>query len=98
MQAFEEAGDLGAAAAIGRGGGAEEAKAQLAIPQALQEVFAAEDGRKEGQVGVRRGIERTRRAALAIAHRLDEAVEATMRGGGIVDDGERIEEAVVGRR
>jgi len=61
MQAFEKAGDLGAAAASGRGGGAEEAKAQRAIPQALQEVFAAEDGRKAGPVGGRRGIERTRR-------------------------------------
>ncbi len=49
MQAFEEAGDLGAAAAMGRGGGAEEADAQVAVAETLQGVLAAEDGRKEDE-------------------------------------------------
>src|SRR5262245_16919685 len=98
MQPFEEAGDLGAAPAIVCGGRAEEAPAQLAVPEALQQVFAAEDGRKEGEVRERRGIERTRRAALAIPHGLDEAVERALGWCGIIDDSEGIEIAMVGRR
>ena len=98
MQPFEEAGDVGAAPTIVFGGRAEEAQAQLAVPEALQQVFAAEDSRKEGEVRGRRGVERTRRAALAIAHGLDEAVEGAVRRRGIVDNGEGIEVAVVGRR
>ena len=98
MQPFEEAGDVGAAPTIVFGGRAEEAKAQLAVPEALQQVFAAEDGGKEGEVRERRGIERTRRTALAIPHGLDEAVEGPVGRRGIVDDGEGIEIAVVGRR
>src|SRR5262249_25606645 len=98
MQAFEEARDVGAAPTIVFGGRAEEAKAQRAGPEALQQVFAAEDGRKEGEVRERRGIERTRRAALAIPHGLDEAVEGALGRRGIVDAGEGIEVAVVGRR
>jgi hypothetical protein len=98
MQPFEEAGDVGAAPTIVFGGRAEEAKAQRAVPEALQQVFAAEDSRKEGEVRERRGIERTRRTALAIAHGLDEAVEGALGRRGIIDDGEGIEVAVVGRR
>jgi hypothetical protein len=98
MEAFEEARAVAAAPVIGRGGGAEEADAQVAVAEALESVFAAEDSRKEGEVRGRRGIERTRRAALAIAHGLDEAVEGAMDRCGIVDDGEGIEVAVGGRR
>ena len=98
MQAFEEAGDVGAPAAIGASVGPKEVDPQVAVAEALQGVFAAEDGRKEGEVGGRRGIERTRRTALAIAHGLDEAVEGAVGRGGIVDDGEGIERAVVGGR
>jgi hypothetical protein len=92
MQAFEEAGDVGAPAAIGGSAGAKEVEPQLTVAEALQGVFAAEDGRKEGEVGRRRGIERTRRAPLAIPHGLDEAVEGALGRRGIVDDGEGIEE------
>ena len=97
MQAFEEAGDVGAPAAIGASVGPKEVDPQVAVAEALQGVFAAEDGRKEGEVGGRRGIERTRRTALAIAHGLDEAVEGAVGRGGIVDDGEGIEVTVIGR-
>lgn len=98
MQAFEEAGDVGAAPAIRGSRGAEEAHSQLAVAPALEGVCAAEDGGEESEVGWRRGIERTRRATLAIPYGLHQAVEGAMGGGGIVDDGERIEVAVVGRR
>src|SRR5262249_47586591 len=40
VQPFEEAGDLGAAPAIVGDARAEEATAQLAVPEALQQVFA----------------------------------------------------------
>jgi hypothetical protein len=77
--------------------GPEEATAQLAVAEALQQVFAAEDSRKEGEVRGRHGIERTRRAALTIPHGLDEAMEGAIGGRGIVHDGEGIEVVVVGR-
>ena len=48
--------------------------------------------------GERRGVERTRRTALTIAYGLDEAVEGALGGRGIIDDGEGIEIAMVGRR
>jgi len=51
----------------------------------------AEHGGKHGEVGDRGGVERTRRAAVGIAHGLDEAIESPMGGGGIVDDGQGIE-------
>jgi hypothetical protein len=79
-------------------GGAEEPEAEIVVAKALEEVLAAEDGGEEAEIGGRRGIERTRRAALAIAHGLDEAVEGAMRRRGIVDDGEGIETAMAGRR
>jgi hypothetical protein len=96
MHAFEEAGDVGAAPTIVFGGRAKEATAQLAVPEALQQVFAAEDSRKEGEVRGRRGIERTRRAPVAIPHRLHEALEGAIGGRRIIDDGEGIEGAVIG--
>src|SRR5262249_56215048 len=96
MQGFEEARDVGAAPTIVFGGRAEEAQAQRAGPEALQQVFAAEDGRKEGEVRERRGVERTRRAALAIPHGLNEAVEGALGWCGIIDDGEGIEIAMEG--
>ena len=35
---------------------------------------------------------------MVIPHRLHEAIESAVGGGGIVDDGERIKVAVIGRR
>jgi hypothetical protein len=83
---------------VGRCREAEEAHPQVAIPQALEGVFAAEDGGEQGEIGGRRGIERTRRAPAAIPHRLHEALEGAIGGRGIVDDGEGIEVAVIGGR
>jgi hypothetical protein len=61
-------------------------------------MLAAEDGGEEGEIGGRRGIERTRRAAVAIPQRLHEPLEGAIGGRGIIDDGEGIEVAVIGRR
>jgi hypothetical protein len=83
---------------VGRCREAEEAHPQVAIPQALEGVFTAEDGGEQGEIGGRRGIERTRRAPAAIPHRLHEALEGAIGGRGIVDDGEGIEVAVIGGR
>lgn len=80
---------MGAAAAIGRGGQAEEARTRSSrLRKPLHGVLAAEDGRREDEVRGRREIERPRRAALATAHGLDEAVEGAMGSRGSVDDGE----------
>jgi hypothetical protein len=43
------------------------------------------------------GVEGTRRPAVVIPHWLHETVEGTMRGGGVVDDGQGLEVAMVGR-
>jgi hypothetical protein len=46
MEAFEEARAVAAAPVIGRGGGAEEADAQVAVAEALESVFAARTAAK----------------------------------------------------
>ena len=51
VEAFEEAGDVRAALAIGGSRGAEEAHPLVAVPHALEGVFAAEDGGEEGEIG-----------------------------------------------
>jgi hypothetical protein len=93
VQAFHEPRDLTTAPSVARGGGAEQLDAEIAVAKALEEVLAAEDGGEEGEVAGRRGIERTRRAAVAIPQRLHEALEGAIGGRGIVDDGEGIEGA-----
>jgi hypothetical protein len=80
METFEEAGDVGAAPAIGSCREAEEAHPQLAVPHALEGLFAAEDGGEQGEIGGRRGIERTRRAPAEVPHRLHEALEGAIGG------------------
>jgi hypothetical protein len=76
VQAFHEARDLSTAPPVARGGGAEQPDAEITGATAVEEVLAAEDGGKAGEVGGRRGIDRTRRAAVVIPHRLYEALFA----------------------
>jgi hypothetical protein len=94
MQAFHEARDLATAPRGARRGGAEQPGPQIAVAKALEEVLAPEDGGEEGEVRERRGIERSRRAAVAIPHGLREALEGAIRQRGIVDDREGIEVTV----
>jgi hypothetical protein len=61
-------------------------------------VLAAEHGGEQGEVGDGRGVEGARRATVVIAQGLYEVLESTIGGGGIVDDGERIEVPMIGRR
>lgn len=97
VQPFDEAGDLRAAPAIGGSGGPEQLRAHLAVTEALERVLPLEHGGEQGEVGRDRRVEGTGRAIVVIPHRLHQAVEGAMGGGRIVDDGQAIEVAVIGR-
>lgn len=54
----------------------EQPRAQLAVAEALEHVLPTEDSGEQGEVGGGRGVEGTRRPAVAIPQWLHEAVEA----------------------
>jgi hypothetical protein len=97
VKAFHEARDLPTAPGLGGGGGTEEPHAHVAVAKAVQGVLPAEHGGEQGEVGGGRRVEGAGGAAVAIAHRLPEAVEGPLGRGGIVDDGQGIEVAMIGR-
>lgn len=66
--------------------------------KALERVFAAQDGGKQGEVGGGAGVERARRTAVGVAHGPCEPVERAIGGGRIVDHRQGVEVAMVGRR
>jgi hypothetical protein len=96
VKPVDEAGDLRAATTVGHRGGAKQPRAHVAVAKALQRVLATEHRREESEVGRGGGSEGAGGSTMGIAHRLHEAIEGTMGGGGIVDDGERLEVAMIG--
>lgn len=96
VKAFDEARDLPAAPGVGGGRGTEQVHPPLAVVKAVQGVLPAEHGGEEGEVGGGRGIDGARQPAMVIPRRLHQAIEGPQGGSGIVDDGERIEVAVIG--
>ena len=98
VEALEEAGDARALASVGRGGRVEEALAKVAVAEAVQDVFPAQDDLKKLEIGGDGGIERPLGAPVGIADGLGEPFERAVRRRGVVDDRQGIEVPLVGRQ
>jgi hypothetical protein len=97
VQSREEARDAGTLLPIGTSG-AEEALAEVAVAEAVQEVFAAQDCLEQLEVRTGGGVEGALRAPVGVPNGMGEAIKGLIGAGGIVHDREGVEVPLVGGR